>query len=306
MSLDQLDQLIETTQKDIFGSILPHSEAQQIDRYMNSIHAYPEAVPYKYISSKTEEICNRIEGLYSRPALEAFHKFLLLKLIKKNVNVEKTDLPKDIISLYKINFNRITREIETNQYKGSYLYSNDKYCKDIAICSMRMIPIGARKIHISALPKRFLFKKGISQLVEGSSFVVYKLKGFKPLYEMHTDSKDPDLLSEFNPVGFTKSYLLVAELLKRHTDIKGLFATSWFYDPQLETISPRLSYIRRMIFENGGKCFFVGSDDQAIKNSTQKSMTRRKLYQEGKYLPTNYLIIWPRNKIIEWAKNYNR
>ncbi len=306
MSLDKINSLVETTQNNLFGTSLAHSEISQIDRYVNSIKAYPKAVPYKYTSEETKRICNQIESGYNRSALEDFHKFLLLKLIAKHsADIDTMDMPDEIVDLYKKNFNRIAGEIETNQYKGPYLYSNDKFCKDVALCGMRLIPVGARKTHASILSKRFLLKKGVSQFLDGLLFVLFELKGFKPLYEMHTDSKDPDLLSEFNPDGLKKSYFRIADLLNQHPEIKGIFGTSWFNDPVLETISPRLSYIRRIVVENGGKCFFIGADEHAVKNSTQKSMTRRKLYQEGKYLPTNYLIIWSRRKLIEWAESRN-
>lgn len=307
MSIEKLHHLIEITQNDLFETTLPPSEKTQIDRYVDSINAYPKAGPYKYASEETKRICSQIESRYNRSALEEFHKLLLLKLIAKHSGkMDAMDLPHDIVELYKMNFNRIAEEIGTDQYKGPYLYSNDKFCKDVALCGMRLIPVGARKIHESILSKRFLLKKGVSQFVEGLLFVLFELKGFKPLYEMHTDSKDPDLLNQFNPDGFKKSYLRIVDLLDRNPEIKGIFSTSWFNDPVLETISPRLNYIRKMVIENGGKCFYIHADEQAVKNSTQKSMTRKKLYQEGKYLPTNYLIIWSRSKLIEWAEKLKR
>lgn len=307
MLLNKLNSLIKTTQNDLFGKSLAHSEINQIDRYMDSINAYPKAVSYKYTSEETKTICSRIESYYNISALEAFHKFLLLKLIAKHlVDIETIDMPYEIVDLYKKNFNRIAGEIETSQYKGPYLYSNDKFCKDIALCSMRLIPVGPRKIHCSTLSKRFLLKGGISQCYNGLIFIFFDLKGFKPLYEMHTDSKDSDLLKEFNPEGFKKSYFRIAELLNKNKDIKGIFGTSWFYDPSLDNVSPRLTYVRKMLIEAGGKIFYIGSDDQAVRNSIQKSKNRRKLYQEGKYLPTNYLIVCPRRKLIEWVKRLDR
>jgi hypothetical protein len=94
---------------------------------------------------------------------------------------------------------------------------------------------------------------------------------------------------------------MVGELLKINQEVKGYFATSWFYDPELEKISPRLTYLRDVITENGGKLFVKGSSPRTIRDATFKSPTRRKLYEEGKYLPTDYLIVWPRKQLIEWA-----
>ncbi len=118
---------------------------------------------------------------------------------------------------------------------------------------------------------------------------------------MHTDSNDPELLSEFNEIGWQEFYIRVAELMKINTSIKGIYGGSWFFDPDLEEISPRLSYLRKIPIENGGRFFYTGSNEHDIKLSTLKSKTRKKLYQEGKYLPKSYLLIWSRTKLLAWA-----
>jgi hypothetical protein len=223
-------------------------------------------------------------------------------ILENHKNISNEKIPEEVKLFYYINFKRILGEIKTESYKRPFLYSNDKFCKDIAVCSMRLIPVGARKIHLSILPKRFLFQKGISQLYKGLAYIIFELKGLKPLFEMHTDSKDPHLLKEFNENGWKKSYFRIAELLETHTKVKGVFASSWFYDPQIEHISPKLSYCRKIATQNGGKVFYLGSDHQAIKDSTLKSKTRKKLYENRKYMPTRYLLIWSRNKLIDWSK----
>ncbi|MCP4348219.1 MAG: hypothetical protein GY795_22180 [Desulfobacterales bacterium] len=302
MSSEKVKNIVEKTRNEIIGSKTDFFEEYPTESYIDLINQYPKIASYHYVCPEVARICDYIRKKYGEPLLENFHKLLLLQLILKNSDkIQTAGLPEEIISLYKINFNRIAEEIEKNNYNGSYLYSNDKFCKDIAVCSMRLIPVGARKIHISGLSRRFLLKGGIPQFLKGLAYILFELKGIKPMFQMHTDSKDPDLLKNFNEDGWEKSYLRIAELLKADSKIKGVFGASWFYDPELEHVSPRLAYIRKMVINNGGEIFCVGSDDQAVKNATQKSMTRRKLYEEGKYLPTNYLLIWPRDRLINWS-----
>lgn len=116
---------------------------------------------------------------------------------------------------------------------------------------------------------------------------------------MHTDSNDPHLMADFNQEGWIRFYKRVSDMLEIYPHVKGVFGSSWFFDPILEDISPRLVYLRIIVTDNGGKLFHIGSNDQSIKDATQKSQIRRKLCQEGKYIPTS---IWPRKNLIAWAK----
>jgi hypothetical protein len=271
-------------------------------KYVALLKNYSSLVSYDWVSEEVDSFCKKIVYSFGQTYLEEFHKIILLQLILENLEeICNKDLPNGVKSLYLLNFERIAKEIETDSYLGPFLYLNDKFCKDIALCSLRMIPVGARKIHLSALSKSFLFKNGVQQFLEGLSYVLFDVKGFSPLYIMHTDSKDPNLVRELNEEGWINSYRLIANLLKSNEKIKGVFATSWFYDPQLKYISPKFYLCTKIATNHGGKIFYIGSDDQTIKDSLLKSETRRKLYEEGKYLPTRYLLIWSRKKLINWS-----
>jgi hypothetical protein len=97
------------------------------------------------------------------------------------------------------------------------------------------------------------------------------------------------------------SYLRIAELMKRNPRIRGIYRRSWLLDPKLEEISPNLAYLRQTPQQNGAKLFRCSSTERDIKQSLAISPIRRKLYAEGKYLPTVYAYIWPRRDVLEWA-----
>ena len=77
--------------------------------------------------------------------------------------------------------------------------------------------------------------------------------------------------------------------------------TSWFYDPQLETVSPRLSYLRARPIERGAFIVRSGTLPFDIQSATAKSENRRRLYEAGKYIPVAYTLLWPREKLLAWA-----
>jgi hypothetical protein len=113
-------------------------------------------------------------------------------------------------------------------------------------------------------------------------------------------------LNDFNERGWDNCFLRIAELLERKKDIRGLVGTSWFYDPQLLKISPRLAYLRQRPLERGAFLLRHRTGSVDIENATMKSETRLRLYQEGKYTPIVLSIVWPRKDLICWADQARR
>ena len=274
-----------------------------ISKYLSLLRAIPEIASYHYINSDMIRFCDSTKNGFGSNALSNYNKLLLLTLIvSANKNVKWTQFSNDIQHLYLLNFKRIISQIENNSSDNYYSYGNDKFCKDIAICCLRMIPTGSRKIHLNGIPKTFLFKGKIHHIFSKVLFVLFNLKGLKPLYEMHTDSHDPDLMAEFNLEGFIRSYKRIAGILKENPRVKGAFAGSWFYDPQIASISPRLAYLREIITDNGGKVFYMGDNKASTQDALLKSPMRRKLFEEKKYIPRVYMIIWPRKNMLQWTE----
>jgi hypothetical protein len=275
-----------------------------VETYIKYLEAYPRISHYKYISQEVETYCQRIMERSSKEALSVYHKLLLVTLISRNIDrVKNGPYPEDVKTLFARNFELILTQIEKKAFGDEfYNYPRDRLMKDLAVCNLRLIPAGAEKINVCRMPRRWLLRKGISQFLQGALFVLFELRGFKPLYYYHMDSNDPDLMAEFNYDGWCRFYKRVAALLEINRDIKGICSIPWFLDPQLEKISPRLNYLREFFTQNGGRVFYSGSDDNGIASAIAKSPTRRRLYEEGKYMPANYMGIWPRKKLIEWAK----
>ncbi len=276
-----------------------------VEKYIENIKQYPSISAYSYVNESTITFCNDLLQYTNKSVLDLFHKLILVKFILQVYQQKRLEkFPEEVCSLYHTNFKRIVNDISSDSYQGSFFYDNDRFRKDIALCSLKMIPTGARKIHLEKLSLRFLFKGGLRQFVKGLQFLTAEFGSFKAiLFEMHTDSKDSNLMAEFNEEGLIRAYKRIAVLFSLYPDVKGVFGSSWYYDPNLESISPRLAYLRRIPVNNGGKIFYLGPDDQSTKDATLKSPTRRKLYEEGKYIPNKYLLIWPRERLIYWAKN---
>jgi len=281
-----------------------------IEKYLDYINYYPKISSYKYVSEEVENYCNNILQESNSNILELYHRILLLKLIVKNYSkVKKLKVPEDVKEIYFRNFIRIVQNInikEKSAEEGFYLYPNDKFFKDLGVCTLRIIPAGVIKMHLFKFPKSVIFRGGIRQFFKGLYVILFQLRGTKPIFEMHADSHDPEAIGDWSYEGWVCFYRRAAKILEMNPEVKGVFGIGWPFDPVLEQISPRHVYLRTLVTENGGSLFFWGYSEGAVKSATYKSPTRRKLYEEGKYCPADYMIVWPRKELIYWAKKRSK
>lgn len=275
-----------------------------VERYIGYFERFPVGAGYKYLSLDFKKFYEKLakENNHNR-ILELYHQLVLIELIEKSLTLlPGRNLPSQVKNLYKKNFDRILKKIQS-ETPWYYQIPQDKFMKDLAICSFRMIPAGVRKLEITKLPfKKFIFKNGIQQFLKTIRLIFFDLKGYKPLFMGHLDNHDPNLMAEFNRQGWIRHYQLIADLLQNKPDILGVYGESWFYDPYLKKISPELAYIREIAVNNGAQIFHIGTSQRAIKRATYLSPIRKKLYREGKYSPTNYLVVWGRKKLLDWAR----
>jgi hypothetical protein len=250
--------------------------------------------PYNQISEPYRILCDKIKKNSNPNISGIYQQLLLLSLMQQSEQkLISSNFPDHIKNLFVQNFLIIMESIQ-NKDPELFDIGQAHFCKSLSLCNLRLIPVGGRKIHLSGIPKKIFLKKALVFLTA--------LKGFSPYYESHLDSKDKALMLEFTPEGFIKTYKSIAELLLLNPHVKGVFGTSWFYDPALETISPHLSYLRKNILDHGGILISRGSNEHAIHNATLTSNTRKKLFESKKYVPTNFMAIWPRQKLISWAE----
>lgn len=278
-----------------------------IDNYISTLQMYPTLAHYNYVNPKISEIISEIKKEYGSINLERYNQLVLVTLIQM-VRYHKyfQKLPKEVTHLIEFNLNKILKKVEGNQDgTGYYLNGNDKFQKDLSICLLRMIPLGAQKVTLGKLSRGFLMKGGLNQFISGIRTVLLDTGGFAPIYHMHMDSRDRDLLKEFNLNGWVRFYKRLAELLIINSEVKGVTGSSWFFDPVLKEISPELSYLRETAFQCGAKIFYMGPSKGAVKDATFMSPKRLKLYEEGSYKPSNYIAVISRDKLIKWAFKNN-
>ena len=274
-----------------------------LEEYVKHLDNYPHVAPLKYLSREVSDYCNTITGRSDKETLGAYHKLVLLALIPRAQDTLKiSQLPRGILRLYARNFERIVTNLEADATDSSaYHYSKDRFRKDLSLCNLRLIPAGARKVHLHGIPRTYFFTNGLRQPLTALR-ILGRLRGFSPVYEWHTDTNDPDLMSEFNSEGWRRFHRRIAILMELNPRVRATCAGSWLYDPQLRHVSRRHSYMRELIMDNGGLEMCLGPcEEHVVQDAILCSPTRRRLHEEGKYTPMKYLLIWPRRQLLDWA-----
>ncbi len=203
--------------------------------------------------------------------------------------------PPSILELYDGELRRL-EDICTAQNDDYFRFENDLYRKDLAILLRRLIPFGAEfATPYSGIPRSLLVRAGAKQAIRFLQ-VLAASRGASPFLELHMH---PGSSSEFTPSGWIECYERLADFLAFNPEFLGVQSTSWFLDPALKKISPRLAYLREVPEQCGACILFAGADKEGKSGALAKSPTRLKLYESGEYQPRLYTRIWPRIRILQ-------
>ena len=274
--------------------------AEQIDR----IYDLPRYAHYHFLSDEIKLIHQQIEDRYSSAALQLYLKLLLLKAMDR-ISSERPTLvfPDALKKLQKDELIRIQNDMSHNPLEF-YRPTSDLFLKDLSLVTGRMLYLGGWMIEVSSkIPKKIALRGGLRQFFNYCSLVFLRSKSLGPYFQIHASDRH---LDHFNEPTRHKMYLQIAELLHLNPEIKGVFGASWYYDPVIPSISPRLGYLQDTPVQNGAKLFFESTDENSKKLSTLKSKTRENLVEKGQYVPKKFLLLWLRDDIIRWHQNEAR
>lgn len=199
---------------------------------------------------------------------------------------------------------RLLDDLRDDGGKGRrWTLADDALIKDLQSYTGRLVPCGAQIVDVhAAVPRRLLVSDGTARLTGNLRFFA-RAGGFARFYAIHTHTPT---LDEFHADGWDRCYLCIAELLRADPSARGMVGGSWFYDPALERVSPRLAYLRRRPLDEGARLFRVGPTESAHRDALATSATRRSMHERGEYVPTQYCLVWPRAGLLAWAERDGR
>ena len=204
---------------------------------------------------------------------------------------ERSGLAPEFALHYADAFNRILDQIEADA--GFAQLGRDSFLKDLWLARVVMIPAFAQVWwpH-SGLSMAPVLRAG----PRAAAYVMARCGGQRPFLEGHTH--DPVAKAYWNEAGWGEALRLAALALPAFPRARGAFGSAWFYDPAIKEVTPRLSFAQDLQVGRGALRIRIGSNVGAVANATATSASRRALYDEGKYLPTDYAIIWSRADLI--------
>jgi len=232
------------------------------------------------------------------------NKFLIAELaLALEVKLASRDLPDEVLALYPDAVGRLLTYLRDSADE-EYYFPNDFFFKDLRFAAGLSVPCGAQVVDWRSgigyrASVRWVLRNPSPRYIGlflGSAQI-------RPWFRIHTESR---YLKDFNEAGWDACYLRIAALLRKHPEVLGMAGTSWFYDPQLDSVSPNLSYLRLRPMERGASVIWSGTTEFDISSATAKSNTRRRLYEEGKYIPVSYSLLWPRKQLLAWADGQRR
>jgi hypothetical protein len=264
--------------------------------------ALPDAVEqYPYRSMETLQAPSALVAPYTPPLVDIsriplrmqpayWASVLLWQMDNFEERFERSLIPEVFRSHIIDSFHRILDRIDEGHDWISP--QSDTFVKDLAITRLQLLPAGARLIHrFVGISRKATLKGGLGALW----YVHGRCGGSAPYLGWHLHK--PMIPDFFNADGFAITCELTAQLIASDPRAKAALGTSWFYDPKIEEVSPRLSFCRTPV-SKGAYVFKIGQSDLAIRNATSRSETRRALYEQGKYAPSDFALVWSRRDIL--------
>ncbi|HAJ92196.1 MAG TPA: hypothetical protein DCO71_06225 [Gammaproteobacteria bacterium] len=301
----QLSMLLESSRESLRLAVrrqFPQAlEMFPVRRYIRPIRKLPMLAGYSQLGSACARIMGPLKELAGDGIEPLYNRLAIVEAIGDTLErLDHGHYPRSIEVLFREWFRSLLEGLgREDEY---FCLENDPFLKDMAVCCEKMVPVGgAWTIETSGISLRILLGRRPGHLIKRTSFVMRQARALKPFYQIHMA---PRFADRFNEQQRTASYLRIAEMLRENTEIRGLIGISWYLDPALKTISPELSYLQDVPENNGAGIFSLAPLQGACRGALSGSSRRTRLYQEGKYIPRNAFIIWPREALLKWSDTH--
>lgn len=253
---------------------------------------------YQHLPASVIALRERLRAAGGATLIAAFHRCVLLDRLTRSRQILAGDPLLGITTPW---FEDAASRITADMFDASpetLDFSFDGFSKDVSVLALRLWPLGAQVVDPSmGASRRVIFEGGVPTFRRATA-LMFQMRGFAPLYEIHTYTRS---LHQFTQAGWLECYRLIAQIMAKEPHVKGVFGASWFYDPQLEHVSPRLAYLRTDPIRGGATFVRVRTTEQTIPLALSKSASRKQMFDEGKYVPEQHLMIWPRRELLHWA-----
>ncbi len=256
---------------------------------------------YRVVPPQCEQLLSSVEGIDRGAWVPAFLRLAIWQAIGDAVESGEFGLlPARVQRHQLLQFERL---LGYEKIPDAWTtVTSDVYLKDFGLATLRLYAAASQVVDLrGGLPRSLLFKSGVRGLYKCMKMLA-DCGGLKPMLQIHTHTA---YLDEFNEAGWEECYRTCADIYRARPDIKGMYGGSWFYDPQLAAISPRLAYLVDTPCKAGAHLIFADETGEFVQDAIATSPTRRQLYESGQYHPRRYALVWSRASQTRWASGHS-
>jgi hypothetical protein len=252
--------------------------------------------PFALEASRLE----REEGAARRA--EFLRGVLALLLEQHKPLIEGLAVPQAVKQLVEREYRRIERLLSKGGDDAFDLRHHTMRC-DFRIVAFGRIPAGIEHIELGGVPRSLVWTGDVKQALQVGSALL-RAGGATPFYSAHLTHgiKPWAFLMAYNSETQAVWHRNVAECLVMNPGVRGLIASSWWYDPQMASVAPHLEFLTRDSLAHGAVLARVGPTEGSTNNALAHSPERQRLYANGTYRPVSYSVIWTREALIRWAE----
>jgi len=279
-------------------------DASRLEKWLTSLPAYDKSRPYRQLKPALAALdAELLSELGERGALSVALAMLLSLIETHESRWSRESLDPQLQPEFVDSFHRILDAVERGG-ASSMRMNHDMYAKDLAICLHRLIPAGGQLIDPGGgVPRSVLVRPPVTALVRKSWYLVATCGGFAPFAELHTHQR---MRQFFTADGWEYCFRRLPAVFRSYPDLKGVFGSSWFFDPDLDRVSPSLSFVRAVSERWGGLIMREGQHPETTADALEMGGPRRDLYAQGKYHPTNYVMVAAKARILDRADQLDK
>lgn len=297
---------LTTHQTHALQGVIERLNSEQSDRLVAIIDLAEElaiaAGPHWDFELAAKAVDEVIGTAYDDEATHKLRRAMIARwAIELPARYKPLNLPRQVLELYPVWIDALIDFLNND----ARVYDRDYWAKDVRFSLALSVPGSLTHVIDTSSPlgPRQVLQHALDGRGHDSMVKWIGTRGWRPWLEAHTESRS---LSEFTPEGWDKTWAAGAAFLKTHPQYAGMLGSSWFYDPPLETISPRLAYLRKTPIANGAFLVHQGPGEIHSERAGASSPTRREMIEKGEYLPRSWIVAWPRKALIKWAEEQGR
>jgi hypothetical protein len=244
----------------------------------------------------------RLERADGAAARAAFIRSTLRALVTQcTPRIDTLAVPDTMKALVRREYARIEKVLERAPDDDLDLKRHTIRC-DFRIVGFGRIPAGVEHIEMGGVPRSLLWKGGAAQALRVAR-ALGDARGASPFYSAHLTHgiKPWAFLMAYNPDTLVTWHRNVADCLRMNPRIRGLIASSWWYDPAMARVAPHLAFLREGSLAHGAILATAGSTAGSRAFAIANSPERAQLVSSGEYNPASFSVIFTRQALLRWA-----